>query len=183
MWLFHTHRGLRTSLHFLCWFLFGTSCVGGESDRSATQKHGLWPAAECWGCLPRLSEWPAHLWGQPGIWVQGGERNWSGFPALKWRISHNEEAPDQRPPNDKKGDSNSPGRAGAPVARWGEDARLWMGTFVSAPFDNKKHLKQLEPAIYKSDRPNAIVLKIDMHQNHWGKFLEIRIPGLLSQRL
>lgn len=66
MWLFHTHGRLRTSSHFLCWFLFGTNCVGGESDRSATQKPGLWPAVECWGCLPRLSEWPAHLWGRLG---------------------------------------------------------------------------------------------------------------------
>lgn len=49
-----------------------------------------------------------------------------------------------------------------------------MDAFVSVPFDNRKHLKQLEPAIYKSDWPSAMVLKIDMHQNHLGKFLEIR---------
>lgn len=58
-----------------------------------------------------------------------------------------------------------------------------MGAFVSVLFDNRKHLKQLEPAICKSDLPRAMVLKIDIHQNHLGKFLEIQIPGLHSQKL
>lgn len=39
---------LRTRSYFLSWFLFGTNCVGGESERSASQKIGLWPLAECW---------------------------------------------------------------------------------------------------------------------------------------
>lgn len=58
-----------------------------------------------------------------------------------------------------------------------------MGAFVSVPFDNRKHLKQLEPAIYNSDRSSAMVLKSDILQNHLGKFLEIQVPGLHHQRL
>lgn len=54
------------------------------------------------------------------------------FPALKWRMSQNEEAPDQRRLNDKKGDSASPGRAWAPVARWGESTQAseWVLLFL-----------------------------------------------------
>lgn len=53
-----------------------------------------------------------------------------------------------------------------------------MDAFVSVPFDNRKHLKQLEPAIYKSDWPSAMVLKNDTHQNHLGKSVEIQVPGI-----
>lgn len=84
----------------------------------------------------------------------------------------------------KGSNGNSAGRAQAPVARWGRGHPApWMGAFVPAPFDNRKHLKQLEPAIYKSDWPNAMTFKIDIYQNHVGKFLEIQVPGLFPQRL
>lgn len=45
-------------------------------------------------------------------------------------MGQNEEAPDQRPVNDKKGDSNSPGRAWATVAGWGEGAQLTEWTLL-----------------------------------------------------
>ena len=107
---------------------------------------------------PLAHSWVLRLSAPTGPWVQGKERSWSDFPALKWGCSHSEEAPDQR----LRKTSSSPGRAWAPAARWGEDACLWMRTFVSAPLDSKQHLKQLEPAIYKSDWPNTMLLKIDM---------------------
>lgn len=133
MWLFHTHRGrLRTRSCFLSWFLFGTNFVEGKSDRRATQKTGRCPLAECWRLSAHVSRVASPPVGPAGLWVKGRERRWSGFPALKWRMSQNEEAPDQRLPSDKKGDSNSPGRAQSPAARWGEGAQLpeWTLLFL-----------------------------------------------------
>lgn len=65
----------------------------------------------------------------------------------EWRSSWSKAAR-----SDKKGDSDSLGRAQAPAAKWGEGAQPseWALLF---PF--RKHLKQLELAIYKSDWPQC----------------------------